>query len=384
MGSRCLVQTDTRRDPKIALLVALALAAALPAAQTRASRTLDAYIVDVEGGNAVLFISPSGESLLIDTGNGGTAATRDADRIMAAVKDAGITQIDHLVTSHYHGDHVGGLAELATRIPILHFIDHGANVQPGAAIDPVLQRYAEIYAKVKHTVAKPDYRIPIPGLDARIVTSAAEAIKAPLPGAGQPNPYCANFKVRDVARTEDDQSVGTHITFGRFRVLHLADLQWNREFDLMCPTNRIGTVDLWLVSRHGQPTSNSEALVHAIRPRVAVMNNGTRKGGQPDAMKIIHAAPGLEDLWQIHVSLLGGQEYTVPGLFIANVFDEPQIAMAIAPEAPPQPGAQAPPAPQHNGKAHWFKVSALADGTFSVTNSRNGFSKTYKAIAGGR
>jgi hypothetical protein len=111
------------------------------------------------------------------------------------------------------------------------------------------------------------------------------------------------------------------------------------------------------------------------------MNNGTRKGGQPDAMKIIHSAPRLEDLWQIHFSVLGGQEYTVPGLFIANVFDEPQTAMPVAAEAAPQPGAQATPAPQHNGTAHWFKVSAQPDGTFTVTNSRNGFSKTYKTTA---
>ena len=364
---------------RIGVLLALVLFAASPAAQRRTAKTFDAYVSDVEGGNAVLFVSPSGESLLIDSGNGGAAATRDADRIMAAVKDAGITRIDHLITSHYHGDHIGGLAELATRIPIRHFIDHGANVQPGAAIDPVLQRYAELYAKVKHTVAKPGDRIPISGLDVRIVASAAETIKTPLPGAGQPNPYCASFKPKDAARTEDDQSVGTHITFGRFRVLHLADLPWNREFELMCPTNRVGDVDLWLVSRHGQPTSNSEALVHAIRPRVAIMNNGTRKGGQPDAMRIIHAAPGLEDLWQIHFSLLSGQEYTVPGMFIANAFDEPLTAMPIAAEAPPQPGAQAPPAPQHNGTAYWFKVSAQAEGTFTITNSRNGFSKTYRA-----
>ena len=121
-----------------------ALSAASLAAQTRTSKALDVYVVDVEGGNAVLFVSPSGESLLIDSGNGGAAAVRDADRIMAAVKDAGIARIDHLITSHYHGDHIGGLAELATRIPIGHFVDHGANVQPGPAIDPVLQRYAEI------------------------------------------------------------------------------------------------------------------------------------------------------------------------------------------------------------------------------------------------
>ena len=248
-------------------------------------------------------------------------------------------------------------------------------MQPGAAIDPVLQRYAELYAKVKHTIAKPGDRIPMSGLDVRIVASAGKTLESPLPDAGRPNPYCSSFKQRDVPRTEDDQSVGTHITFGRFRVLHLADLPWNREFELMCPANRIGDVDLWLVSRHGQPTSNSEALVHAIRPRVAIMNNGTRKGGQPDAMRIIHGAPRLEDLWQIHFSLLGGQEHTVPGLFIANSFDEPQAAMPIAAEPAPQPGAQAPAAPQHNGAAYWFKVSAQTDGTFTVTNSRNGFSK---------
>ena len=363
------------------LLVALAFAGTSPAAQTPAAKALNIYVVDVEGGNAVLFVAPSGQSLLIDTGNAGAAATRDADRIMAAVKDAGITQIDHLITSHYHGDHIGGLAELATRIPIRHFIDHGANVQPGANIDPILQRYGELHAKVMHTVAKPGDTIPMAGLAVRIVASGAEVIKAPLPGAGRPNPYCAGFQSRNANRTEDDQSVGTHMTFGLFRVLHLADLPWDREFDLMCPNNRIGTVDLWLVSRHGQPTSNSEALVHSIQPRVAIMNNGTRKGGQPDAMKIIHSAPGLEDLWQMHFSQLSGQEYTVPGLFIANAFDEQGPAMPLAAEAPPQQGAQAPPAPQHNGTAYWFKVSAQADGTFTVTNSRNGFTKTYRERA---
>lgn len=366
---------------RASFIAALILLTASLAAQSRTAKTLDAYVVDVEGGNAVLFVAPSGESLLIDTGNGGAAAARDADRIMAAAKDAGLTQIDHLITSHYHGDHIGGLSELSTRIPIRHFIDHGANVQPGAAIDSLLQRYAEIYSKAKHTVARPGDTIPISGFDARIVASAAQTIKAALPRAGQANPYCESFKKRDAAITEDDQSVGTHITFGRFRVLHLADLQWDREFDLMCPVNRIGDVDLWLVSRHGQPTSNSEALVHAIRPRVAIMNNGTRKGGQPDAMRIIQAAPRLEDLWQIHFSQLSGQEYTVPGVFIANTFDEPLTAMPIAAEAAPQPGAQAPPAPQHNGTAYWFKVSAQTDGTFSVTNTRNGFAKTYRAVS---
>jgi beta-lactamase superfamily II metal-dependent hydrolase len=363
----------------IACLLAIGLSVALHAAQTRTTKSLDIYVVDVEGGNATLFVSPSGESVLIDSGNGGAAAARDADRIMAAVKDAGLTQIDNLVTTHWHGDHFGGMAELAGRIPIRNFIDHGPNVQPAAAADDFLQKtYPSLYAKSKHTVAKPGDRIPIAGLDWRIVSAAGEAIKTPLAGAGKPNPYCASFKPQDVDTTENAQSVGSIITFGNFRVAHLGDLTWNKEFNLMCPTNRIGTVDLFVVSHHGQPISNSGVLVHAIAPRVAIMNNGTRKGGQPDAMKIIHSSPGLEDLWQLHFSLLSGQEYTVPGLFIANSVDDPPAAMPVAAMAAPQPGPTAPPPPAHNGTAYWIKVSAQTDGSFTVMNGRNGFSKTYR------
>jgi len=147
---------------------------------------------------------------------------------------------------------------------------------------------------------------------------------------------------------------------------------------LMCPINRIGTVDLWVVSHHGQPMSNSEVLVHAIHPRVAILNNGTRKGGQPSVMKIIYASPGLEDLWQLHFSLLSGQEYTVPGMFIANTLDDPQLTMPLAPMPAPDPGPNVPPPPAHDGMAYWIKVSAQMDGSFTVTNTRNGFSKTYK------
>lgn len=106
-----------------AAVLTAALAITSVAAQDRSARTLDIYLVDVEGGNATLFVSPSRESLLIDTGNGGQAATLDADRIMAAARDAGLTQIDHLITAHDHGDHFGAMAELASRIPIREFID---------------------------------------------------------------------------------------------------------------------------------------------------------------------------------------------------------------------------------------------------------------------
>lgn len=362
------------RSTILSLLV-FALLATAAGAQTRTSKTLDIYVIDVEGGNAVLFVTPAGESVLVDTGNGGDGAVRDAGRIMDAARDAGLKQIDHLIITHYHGDHIGGLPELATRIPIKDFIDHGMNIQPGPNIDPTLQKYAELYAKAKHTVVKPGDKIPVNGLDWRIVAAAGEAIKTPLPGAGTPNPFCANFKPLDIPRTEDDMSVGSYITFGKFRTNVFGDMQLNRQFDLMCPMNRLGTVDLYLVARHGN--INSDLLVQPLHPRAAIINNGTRKGGQPEGMKVLFGSPGLEDVWQIHFSQLSGQEYTVPGMFIANTVDEAQNAIAVAPAAAPAQGQQGPPAPRHNGTAFYFKVSAQQDGTFTITNPRNGFVKTY-------
>ena len=302
---------------RTALVCVLAFALlAPPAAQARRT-TLDIYVVDVEGGNATLFVSPSGESLLMDTGNGGVAAARDADRIMAAVNDAGLTRIDHLITTHWHSDHFGAMAALAGRIPIRHFIDHGPSVESQPASD-VFQKdtYPGLYAKAKHTVVKPGAQIPIAGLDWRVVTSGGEVIQKPLPGAGRPNPYCASFKPQDADTTDNAQSVGSVISFGEFRAVHLGDLTWNKEFDL------------------------------------------------------------IEDLWQVHFSSLSGQEYTVPGMFIANIVDQQPDAMPVAPVERPGPGAA--PAPVHNGAAYWIKVSAQQDGTFTVTNRRNGFSKIYR------
>jgi len=365
----------------VKIFLSVLVLAGLAFAQARHSLdgpSLDIYVIDVEGGNATLFVSPSHESLLIDTGNAGAAAVRDAGRIMEAVKAAGLQQIDHLIITHWHGDHFGGLAELAAQFPIKEFIDHGPNVQPGEGPDTFLKNvYGPLVAKAKHTVAKPGDKIAIMGLDVRVVASAGQTIKTPLPGAGKPNPYCANYKSGD-NNAEDPQSVGVYVTYGKFRTIHLGDLTKNKEFELMCPNNRIGAVDVLLGLHHGQASSNSEVLVHALHPRVAIMNDGTRKGGEPEVMKTVHSSPGLEDLWQLHFSVLSGQEYTVPGMFIANTIDDQPATAPIAPIPAPQPGPGAPPAPVHNGKAYWIKVSAQQDGSFSVTNARNGFTKTYK------
>src|SRR5437762_4137811 len=249
----------------VMLLSTLALSAAMLPAQTRGAKTLDIYVIDVEGGNSQLYVSPSGESVLIDTGNAGAAAVRDADRIMAAVRDAGLKQIDHLITTHYHGDHIGGLLELAKRIPIQEFIDHGPNVQPAPAIDPILEQYAVLNAKVKHRVVKPGDKVDVTGLGWQIVAAGGRVLSSALPGPGAANAYCASltrhtviqFPCQPVGSTDDEQSVGSHITFGKFRVLYLGDFTWNQEFELNCPNNRIGTVDLFVASRHGQSSSNS-------------------------------------------------------------------------------------------------------------------------------
>src|SRR5689334_16961908 len=206
-----------RKNLLLTAAASLLLLQGAPAgAQTRT--TLDIYVVDVEGGNATLFVPPSGESLLIDTGNTGPqASVRDASRIMEAAKDAGVTQIDHLIITHWHGDHYGGMEELAKRIPIKHFIDHGPNQQPAPGPDEFLAKvYPRLIANAKHTLAKPGDKIAMAGLDVQVVTSAGETIKTPLAGAGQPNPYCASFKPGD-NNIEDPLSVGVHIKIGKFR-----------------------------------------------------------------------------------------------------------------------------------------------------------------------
>ena len=226
-----------------------ALRRSWPAAQAR-RQTLDIYVMDVEGGNATLFVPPSGESVLIDSGNGGRRASRDADRIMAAAADAGISRIDHLITTHWHGDHFGGMAELANRIPIRHYVDHGANVQPAAAADEFLQRFIRPYGQGHaHRRAAGD-TISVSGLDWRDRRLGRQAADSRAAGR-----RATQTVMRRDSRPGTDrkpQSVGSIITFGRFRVAHMGDLTWNKEFELMCPTNQIGTVDSCSCLHHGQ------------------------------------------------------------------------------------------------------------------------------------
>jgi competence protein ComEC len=370
------------------LLFVTCVAAGLvtPLAQSSGPRTLDIYYIDTEGGQSTLFVSPAGESLLVDTGNAGG---RDLERIVAAINAAGVKQIDHLWTTHYHVDHVGAMEELAKRVPIKHFYDHGP-LSPGDRATPAtfLAMY-ETLSSGRRTTVKPGDKVAMAGVNITTVSSNAVGLKTSLPGAGKPNPACAGVEKKDETGYVDPDngaSAGFVLTFGQFRTVDLGDLTWNGELEIMCPMNRLGNVDLYLVSHHGIDRSNSPALVHGLQPRVAIMNNGTRKGGALDTFKVLETSPGLEDLWQLHWSYNVGVEHNAPGVFIANIDDNETIAGVLT-APPPTPGAvpargaggrQGMAAAAAHTPAHWLKVSAQQDGTFTVTNPRNGFSKTYR------
>ena len=328
------------------VLLAMAGAALLPAA-----KNLEIYFIDVEGGQATLFVAPSGESMLVDTGWSGNNS-RDANRIAAAAKHAGVKAIDYLLITHFHIDHAGGVPQLAAKLPIRTFIDHGESVEHDQHAKELYAAYMEYRAKGAHILAKPGDTIPVKGLDVKVLTADGDEIQNPLPGAGQSNPLCAADKLRSPDATENARSVGTLITFGNFRALDLGDLTWNKEHELMCPNNKVGTVDLYIVSHHGMDMSGSPAFVQAIHPRVAIMDNGARKGGSPAAWQTIHSSPGLEDIWQLHYAIAGGKDNNAPDTFVANT-DEV------------------------GDQGNWIQVTVHPDGSFTVNNSRNKYSKTY-------
>jgi len=338
-------------SPRWAFFALVLLVSAAPCAL---AKPLEIFFIDVEGGQATLFVSPSGQSLLIDTGWRGFEG-RDADRIVQAAKAAKVKQIDYLLITHYHRDHVGGAPQLADQMKIVNFLDHGPNREDSKVVKEDYADYVKTIQRGEHMVLKPGDTVPIKGLSVKVLAADGEHIPAPLEGAGQPNSFCASTPKRDPDPSENARSLGVLITFEKFRILDLGDLTWNKELELMCPNNPIGTVDVLVVSHHGLNQSNSPALVDAVHPRVSVMNNGAHKGGSPDAWQIVKDSPGLDDLWQLHYAVEGGKEHNVADSFIANV-DE-------------------------HCTGQYIKLTAEGNGSFTVWNQRNKFTKVYKASA---
>lgn len=328
----------------VAVLTWLALAMAVPSG----ARDLQFYFIDVEGGQATLIVTPAGESMLVDAG-WPSRFGHGADRILEVAEQAGVKELDYLLLTHYHLDHVGGVPDVVAKLPVLTFIDHGPNTESDVLAKKLTADYEEVRLKGQHLVVRPGDRIPLKGLEVKVVAARGEIIG----GSGAPNPACASVKPQENDLTENARSIAFLLDYGKFRFADFGDLTWNKELALVCPKNRLEPVDLFLVSHHGMDISNSPALLAALHPRVAIMNNGAKKGGASKAFEVLKASAGLEDLWQLHTSL-AARGANSPEQLIAN---------------PEPPGCQ----------GQWIQVTARPDGSFTVTNHRNGFSKNYAA-----
>jgi competence protein ComEC len=342
------------------------------------SKDLKIRVVDVEGGAATLFLTPEGKSMLIDTGwppgfvfpkpkpgepPPPPETTSSADRIAAAAAAMGITKLDYLVMTHYHGDHLGGLESVLAKLPADTFVDHGPNRQPARPAasgrppskmdsNRLYEEWVAAYQGHHHISARPGQSLKIGSLRLTFVASDGKVLSTPLPGAGEPNPLCMHVKPKDATSGEDVASLGMLMTFGKTRILDLGDLTWDKELELVCPVNKIGKVDVYFVPGHGNDLSNI-APDAAFDPLVALLQNGPRKGGDADVVREVGSFPELEGFWRLHASVaypdLDGDPH-----YITNVTDRPDAAYPLV-------------------------LDIAKDGKITVTNPRNGFSKTYQA-----
>ena len=346
------------------VFLALCSSYAFPQAQTLSAATaavseaspgaLEVYFVDVEGGQATLFVTPDHHSLLIDTGWSGNNG-RDADRIVAAAHRAGLSRIDNVLITHFHQDHVGGVPQLLARIPVGTLIDHGVNrEETDADTHAVYAAYQKVFASPnapKRLIPHLGDTLPIAGLHVEVVTIDGQLLTQPLAGAGQPNPACAQTEVRPADQTENPRSLGVVIRFAKTTFVDLGDLTWDKERELMCPRNLLGHADVYIVSHHGWDHSNSPALVDALAPRLAIMDNGGTKGGSAPAWQTVHDAPGLEDLWQLHYAEASDAAHNVFAEHIANR--------------------------KGDADGNYLRLTIAPDGSLKVFNSRTGESKQY-------
>jgi competence protein ComEC len=336
----------------------LLLIALLELAQTQSSGGLRIYVIDVEGGGATLVIAPSGQSMLIDSGSPGAAGERDSKRIADAMQAAGLTKINYLFTTHYDSDHIGGAPAANAVAHFERFFDHGemdpkweSNATGGAR----WEAYKAIAAG-KRTIVNAGDTIPLAGVRVDVVASHGDVLKKPINGGGEKNAFCNPADVKPPNTTENSQSTGVLVSYRGFTFLDVGDLTWDKETDLACPVNKLGRVSLLLATHHGffNDQSGAPALLYAIQPQVVIANNGPRKGMAANAYDRIQKIKGLEGLWQSHLALATDAVHNTSDDMIAN------------PEA------------SADCKGHWIRVDVGDNRTYTVTNGRNGVSKTYR------
>ncbi len=337
----------------VAALAAVVLLTQPVFVHTQAPATLDIYWIDVEGGAATLVVTPQRDAVLMDTG-WSRADARDAGRIQAAMRDAGITEIDHLLISHFHPDHVGGLAALAERVPIGQIVDHGDSVERDRAQGQALWNDYLAVAEARRRTVEPGDKLPLRRIEFSFVASHSAFIDALEPRP--PNRLCESAVAGPIDPNENGKSLGYVLSLGGFQFANLGDLSPNHEFDLACPENRLGVIDLYQVPHHGGGGAARPELTWALRPTVAVINNGPRKGGDPESYAVVRDTPGIQDIWQLHLALGSDATANTDPRLIANLTEETDC------------------------HGHWIKATIPPDGrSWTMTNGRTGYSRNYQS-----
>lgn len=370
MTNKAMGFRQVKATLRAALVLLTSVFSATGAARAGAPRTLTLYFIDVEGGQSTLIVTPQQQSFLVDTGWAGQGSgfvpgdpkqARDANRILAAAQDAGVSKIDYLLITHFHPDHDGGASELAKLIPLGTFIDHdtpsSGAVRTGPDVEPAFEAYRALLPGHPHIVPKPGDRLAIPGLEVTVVSSDRDALSHALPGGGAPNPLCRKAAIPAGDPYENPRSTGVLLTYGRFRFLDVGDLTGEPLFRLACPESLTGPVSVYLVAHHGGPDTADPATFAAFAPQVAIMNNGLKKGGAPATFKLLHHVAGLEDVWQLHASDNAGADGNFPDALIAN---------------------------RDERTSYWIRLEAHEDGSFRILNPRTRQWKNYlpRASAG--